>query len=80
MVRSERQQDLVHQYDVLEVIDHTLPIQEVHCGPEEIPVQRLCESQTPRPAGHVGYGDDLLEGHDLDGRDNHDDVDVAREH
>lgn len=79
VMRCKREQDPVNQEDVLEVIEHTLSIQEVHCCHEEVPVQRLCELEVSGLAGDVGNGDDLLEGDDLDGGNNDDQVEVAGE-
>lgn len=79
MMCCKREQDPVNQEDVLEVIEHTLSIQEVHCCHEEVPVERLCELEVSGLAGDVGNGDDLLEGDDLNGGDNDDQVEVAGE-
>lgn len=65
---------------MLKVIYHTLPIEKVHGGPQEVPVETLGKSQASSAAGDIGNGDDLLEGDNLDGGDDDDDVNVAREH
>jgi len=62
---------------VLEVVDDALAIQEVHGGSEKVPVQRFGEAQAAGLAGHVCDCNDLLEGDDLDGGDDDDEVDVA---
>lgn len=77
MVGGQREQQAVHHEDVLEVVDDALAVQKVHCGAEEVPVERLGEAQAARLAGDVGNGNDLLEGYDLDGRDDDDDEEVA---
>lgn len=41
VVRCQRQQDLVNQNNVLEVVDDRLAVEEVHGGREPIPVQTL---------------------------------------
>jgi hypothetical protein len=43
MMCRKRQQNLVHQNDVLEVVYDTLPVQKVHGGGEKVPIQRLSE-------------------------------------
>lgn len=65
MVGREGQQNAVHEQDVLEVVDDALAVEEVHGRSEKVPVQRLGKAQATVLAGHIGYGDDLLEGHDL---------------
>lgn len=77
MVGSQGQQQTVHHEDVLEVVDDALAVQEVHGGAEEVPVERLCETQAAGLAGHVCDCNDLLEGDALDGRDHDDDKEVA---
>ena len=77
MVGGQGQQNPINQQDVLEVVDDALAVQEVHGGAEEVPVQRLGEAQAAGLAGDVGYRNDLLEADDLDGGDDHDDVEVA---
>ena len=44
VVGSKGQENLVDQDDVLEVVDYTLAVEEVHCGTEEIPVESLCKA------------------------------------
>lgn len=39
MVGSQGQQNLIHQQDMLEVVDDTLSVQKVHGGGQEIPVK-----------------------------------------
>ena len=65
---------------MLEVVDHRLSIQEVHCCAQKVPVQRLGEAQTPRSGRDIGNSDDLLEADDLDRSNNDYNVDVAGEH
>lgn len=79
MVGREREKNLVHQQNVLKVVDHTLPVQKVHGGCEEIPVQRFGESEILLLTRDVGNGDDLLEGHNLNRGDQANDIDVSRE-
>jgi hypothetical protein len=80
VVGCQGQQNAINQQDVLKVIDDALSIEEVHGRSQEIPVQRLGEAQTPGPTRNVGNGNNLLEGYDLDGSDNNDNVDMAGEH
>ena len=77
MVGGQGQQDPVDKQNVFEVVDDALAVQEVHGGAQEVPVQRLGEAQAAGLAGDVGYRNDLLEADDLDGGDDHDDVEVA---
>ena len=79
VVGCQRQQHLVDQDDVLEVVDDALAVEEVHGGGQPVPVEALGGAQISRPAGDAGDGDDFLERDDLDGRDDQDDVDVAHE-
>lgn len=77
MVRCQRQQHFIHQQDMLEVIDHALSVKKVHgCG-EEIPVQRLGEAEILLLTGHIGDSDNFLEGNDLNGSHDSDDIDMA---
>lgn len=62
---------------MLEVVDDALAVQEVHGSAEEVPVERLGEAQAAGLARHVCDGDDFLEGDDLHGGDDDDDVEVA---
>jgi len=62
---------------VLEVVDDALAVEKVHCGAEKVPVKRFCEAQAACFAGHIGNGNDLFEGDDLDGGDDDDDEEVA---
>ena len=77
MVGSQGQQQTVHHQDVLEVVDDTLAVEEVHGGAEEVPIQRLGEAQAAGLAGHICDCDDLLKGYDLDCRDDNDDEEMA---
>lgn len=80
MVGCEGQQDAIDKQYVLEVVDNALAIQKVHCCPQEIPVQRLGEAEAAGAAGHIGYGNDLLERYDLYRGDDDNDVDMAGGH
>jgi hypothetical protein len=77
MVVGKRQQDLVDENNVFEVVYQALAVQKVHCGAEEIPVQRFCKAQASGAAGNINDAHDLLEGNDLDGCYYEDDVDMA---
>lgn len=77
MVGGQREQDAVDEQNVLEVVDDALAVEKVHGGSEEVPVQRLGKAQTAGLAGHIGNCNDLLEGDDLHGGDDDDDVYVA---
>lgn len=79
MVRRQRQENLVNQDNMLEVVYHSLSIQKVHGRSEPIPVEALCRSQLSRLAWDAGDGNDFAKGDDLDGGDDGDDVDVAHE-
>ena len=65
VVGSKREEDLVDEDNVLEVVNDALSVQEVHCRTQEIPVQALRKPQAPGAARYVGNGDDLLEGNYL---------------
>lgn len=79
MVGSQRQQDLVNEDNVLEVVDDALAVEEIHGSSQPVPVQALGGAQGSGATGDVGNGDDLLEGDDLDSGDDEDNVDVAHE-
>lgn len=79
VVVGKRQQDLVDEHNVLEVVDDALAVEEVHCRGQPVPVEALGGLEGTGAAGDVGNGNDLFEGDDLDGGDNGDDVDVAHE-
>lgn len=79
VVSRQRQQHLVDEDNVLEVVNDSLAVEEVHCRRKPVPVETLSGAQRAGATGDVGDGDDLLEGNDLDGRDDADDVDVAHE-
>jgi hypothetical protein len=44
MVGRKGQEDAINQNDMLEVVDNTLAVQEVHGGSEEVPIQGFRES------------------------------------
>lgn len=79
MVGSQRKQDLVDQHDMLEVVDDTLAVQEVHGRGEPVPVQGLGSLDIPCATRDGRNCDHLLEGDNLDGGHDGDDVDVAHE-
>lgn len=79
MVGGQRQENLVYQNNVLEVVDDSLAVQEVHGRCQPVPVEALCRSEGTGATGDIGNGNDLLEGDDLDCGDDEDDVDVAHE-
>lgn len=80
MMGCKWQKHLINQHNMLEVVNHTLPVQEVHCGGQPIPVQRFCEFQSSSPAGNICNCNDLFERDDLNCGHNSNDVDVAHEH
>lgn len=79
MVRGKRQQDLIHQYYVLKVVDDAFAVEEVHGCCQPVPVEALGRVDGSRAARDVCDGDDLFEGDDLDGCDDEDHVDMAHE-
>lgn len=79
MVSSQRQQDLVNQNNVLEVVDDSLAVEEVHCGCQPVPVETFSRSQGAGAAGNIGNGNNLLEGNDLDSGNDADNVNVTHE-
>ena len=76
----EYHQDFVNQHDMLEIVYHTLSVEEIHGHPQEIPVERSREPKILRPARDVGNGDDFFEGHNLNCRHDPNHIDVPREH
>lgn len=80
VVSGQRQQHLVNEQDVLEVVDNALSVKEIHGRREEIPVQGLGEAEVLLLAGYIGDGNNFLERDDLDGSNQNDDVDVTGEH
>lgn len=76
----KRQQHSIDQDYVLEVVDDAFPVEKIHGGPEEIPIQRAGKRKVLGSAGNVGYRNDLFEGDNLDGGDDTNDVDMAGEH
>jgi hypothetical protein len=64
---------------MFEVVYDTFAIQEIHGRPEEIPVERLCKSQTASLAWHINDANDLSERDDLNGRDEDYNVYMARQ-
>lgn len=79
MMRRKRQQDLVNEDDMFEVVDDAFTVEKIHSNGEKVPVQALGEAKASRPTWDVRDGDDFLERNDLDRSANHDDVDVAGE-
>lgn len=79
VVRRQRQQDLVDQDDVLEVVDDGLAVEEVHGRRKPVPVKALGRAKRASAARNVCDGDDLLEGHDLNSGDDDDDVNMPHE-
>lgn len=80
MMRREWLQHLINQHNVLEVVNHTLTVQEVHRRGKPVPIQALSKAQSARPRRDVRNGNDLLEGDNLNSGDDQDDVDVAHSH
>lgn len=79
VVRGQRQEHLINKDDVLEIVDDTLAVEEVHGGGKPVPVQALGRAELTGSGGDACDGDDLLEGDDLDDGDDEDDVYVAHE-
>lgn len=80
VMRGQGKQHLVNQKNMLEVVDHTFAIQEVHRSGQEIPIQRFRKPNVLLFTRDIGDGDDLLERDDLDGCYNTNDVDVTGKH
>lgn len=80
MVCRERQKNFVNQYDMLEVVDHALAVQEVHGRSKEVPVESLGEAQAACSRRHVGNRNNLLVADDLHRSHDDEHVDVAGEH
>ena len=79
MVGSKREEDAIDHDNVLEIVDDTLAVEEVHGNGQPVPVQALGGLDVPGATSSARDGDDLLERDDLDGGDDDDDVDVAHE-
>jgi hypothetical protein len=79
MVRRKRKQHLVHEHDMLKVVDDRLAVQKVQRRRQPVPAQRLGRSDLAHAAGDARDGDDLAKGDNLHGREDDDDVDVAHE-
>lgn len=77
VVSGQRQQDLVNQNNVLEVVNDSLAVEEVHGSRQPVPVETLSRSKGAGTAGDVGDGNDLLERDDLYSGNNGNDVDVS---
>jgi hypothetical protein len=77
VVGSQGEQQTVNHEDMLEVVYDTLAVEKVHGSAQEVPVERLGEAQAAGLAGNVCDCDDLLEGYDLDRRDDDDYEEVA---
>ena len=80
MVSRKWQQDLVHQYDMLEIVNDTFPVEKVHGCCQPIPIQRLCKFQPSRPTRHIGNGNNFFERDDLNCCHNRQDIDVSHKH
>lgn len=70
MVGCKRQQHLIHQQNMFKVIYHTLSVEKVHRGRQEVPVEGFCKAEIPVFAGDICNRDNLLKRDDLDGGDN----------
>jgi hypothetical protein len=79
MMGGQRQQHLVHQDDMLEVVNDTFTVQKVHGSRQPVPIQALCRLKVPSSTGNVGDSDHFFEGNDLNGSDDKNDVDVTHE-
>lgn len=80
VVGRERQQNFIHEQNVLEIIDDALSVQEIHGRCEEVPVQGLGEAQVLLLTRHIGDSNDFLEREDLNCSHNANDVNVSGEH
>ena len=80
MVCCEWLENLINQYNVLEVVNHTLAIEKVHRRCKPVPIQALGEAQSARSRRHIGDSNNLLEGDDLNSGNDQDDVDMAHSH
>lgn len=80
MVGRKGEQYSIDKHNVLKVVYHTLPIQEIHRRPKKVPVKRPCESKILSSARDVCNGNNFLEGNDLNRRDYCNDINMAGEH
>lgn len=65
MVGCEWNKDFIDQQYMLKVVYNAFSIKKIHGCRKEVPIQRLRKSEVLRSAGNVGYGNNLLKGHDL---------------
>lgn len=77
MVSGQRQQDLVNQNNVFEVVNDSLAVEKVHGSCQPVPVETLSRSKGASTAGDVGDGNNLLERDDLYSGNNGNNVDVS---
>lgn len=80
MVRCKGQQNLVDEENMFEVIEDTLSVQVIHGDGKKVPVQGSCQGKILLLGWDLRDSDDFFEGDDLNGSNDHDDVDVASEH
>lgn len=79
-MRRKGQKDLVHEQNMLEVINDTFTIQKVHCYGKEVPIQRPRQWEVLLLGRDLGNVDDLFEADDLDGSNQEENVDMSAEH
>jgi hypothetical protein len=77
VMRRQREENFIHQQDVLEVVDHALSVQEIHRCRKEIPVEGLGEAEVLLLAGDIGDSDNFLERDNLNGSHQDNDIDVT---
>ena len=61
---------------MLEVVNHALSVEEVHRRPKKIPIERPRKGKILCATGDMRDGDYLLEGNNLEGRNNANHIDV----
>jgi hypothetical protein len=77
MVSRKRQEDLIYQDNMLEIVYHAFTIQKIHGGTQEVPIQGFCKSQASSFTRDIDDADDLSEGYDLNCGDEDYDVYVT---
>lgn len=77
MVARNRQQESVNQHNMLEIIDHNLPIEVINRRYQKVPIQGFCKVHILLLRRYRGESNNLFEGQYLDRCYYEDDVDVT---
>jgi len=80
MVCRKWEQDFVDKKNMLEIVDDTFTVEEVHGDGKEVPAEGSGKREISLLARNLGNCNDFFKGYDLDGGDNHQDIDMTSEH